>query len=511
MKALVVIATYGSGNDRYLQRLVEEYRSMPFEVDLVVLSNIPKHVADGVEVVVVSRGWSPWTRRGTFNGSRNVRFLVQEYRDWVRHLNIPFAHRQIFADRLNDYDLFLYSEDDTLVTERNLRAFMSVSAVLPDDEIPGFLRFERGPDGRVNYPEVHGHFHWDCSSVRRRGEHTLAFFTNEHAACYVVTREQLRRAIDSGGFLAAPHGGKYDLLCTAATDVYTQCGFEKLICISQIDDFLVHHLPNRYVGTQFGVDDLELRRQVDCLLRIGADGEQPGQLFETETKLIDRSYSKGYYEPVRQELLSELPSGLRAVLSLGSGRGAVEAYLSKMGLRVTAVPLDAVIAGGAEAEGVEIVAGDFEHARRKLEGRQFDCLFMSNVLHLIPDPVGLLRSWAGLLPVGGIAIAVTPNTSRLEPSWRALRGGRLDDRDMYRTTGVQRTSRETVRSWFRSAGLSVDSLKEVLRPHAQKIERLTKGAMHSWLAYEFVVAASKTVEANVGRSSEALQGAGLRS
>ncbi len=508
MKVLVIIATYGNANDKYLQRLVEEYRSMPFDIDLVVLSNVPKHVADDVEVIVLPRRLKPWTRRGTFNGRRSLRSLRQEYRDWVRHLDIPFAHRQVFADRLNIYDLFLYSEDDTLVTERNLRAFLSVSAVLPADEIPGFLRYERGPNGRLNYPEVHGHFHWDVSSICKRSRHTFAFLTNEHAACYVVTREQLRRAIESGGFLVDPHGGKYDLLCTAATDIYTQCGFRKLICISELDDFIIHHLPNRYVGTEFGVDDTELRRQVDRLLQISKSGSCSGQLLEAETKLPDRSYSKGYYEPVRREIMLELPRDARTVLSIGTGWGATEGYLVAKGLRVAAVPMDTVISGHAETEGVEIISGDFEQARRMLDGRQFDCLLLSNVLHLVPKPEDVLSSFASLLSPEGIVIAVVPNTSRLELSRAALRGGRIVDPGMYGMSGVQHTSRETVRDWFGSAGFRVRSIKQILRPRAQRIGRLTKGILDSWLAYEFVVAGRKAFQEAAERETSLLSVAG---
>src|SRR5208283_4799703 len=116
---------------------------------------------------------------------------------------LPFAHKQIFADRLNTYDLFIYSEDDTLITEKNICAFLRVSAALPADEIPGFLRFEQTEDGSINYPEIHGHFHWDPQTVRSRSKYTLAFFTNEHSACYILTREQLRRAIASKGYLVA--------------------------------------------------------------------------------------------------------------------------------------------------------------------------------------------------------------------------------------------------------------------------------------------------------------------
>jgi 2-polyprenyl-3-methyl-5-hydroxy-6-metoxy-1,4-benzoquinol methylase len=511
MRALVVITTYGSANDKYLQRVVAEYRSMSFDIDLVVLSNLPKYVADGVEVIVVPRRRNPWTRRGTFGGRRNWRLLRQEYRDWVRHLDLPFAHRRVFADRSNDYDLFVYSEDDTLVTERNLWAFLSAAAVLPANEIAGFLRFERGPEGRLNYPEVHGHFHWEVSSVRKLGEHTFAYFTNEHAACYVVTGVQLRRAIDSGGFLVDPHGGKYDLLCTAATDIYTQCGFKKLVCISDLDDFLVHHLPNKYVGTEFGVNDTELRRQVRRLLDIGKNGNRYAPLLETETKLPDREYSKSYYEPVRPEFMSELPSGAQTVLSIGSGWGAVECCLAARGLQVAAVPLDAVIPGAAEADGVEIINGGFEQARRMLAGRQFDCVLLSNVLHLVPEPVEFLSSVTTLLSPGGLAIAVVPNTSRFEANVTAMRGGRIDDRQMYERSGVQHTSRETVRSWFGSAGLRVQNLKQILRPRAQKIGRMTKGILDSWLAYDFIVAGRKPHKAEARRSVELLHGAGRQS
>ena len=174
MKLLVAIASHGTNNDGYLARLVSEYRSMSFPVDIVVLSNLPKKVAPGVEVIVVDlNGKNPWS--------------------------LPFPHKQVFADRKSEYDLFLYSEDDTLVTEKNIRAFLEVSAALPDNEIPGFLRYEQGHQGEENYPEIHGRFHWDPQSVSFRGGHTFAYYTNEHAACYLLTQEQLGRAIESRG------------------------------------------------------------------------------------------------------------------------------------------------------------------------------------------------------------------------------------------------------------------------------------------------------------------------
>jgi len=467
-KALVAIASYGTRNDAYLSRLVHEYRSMSFDTHIVLLSNIDKSKTfPGTEPFVVDlRGRDPWS--------------------------LPFPHRRIFADRMNDYDLFIYSEDDTPIMEKNVRAFLEVSETLPENEIAGFLRFERDPEGGVNYPELHGHFHWDPGSVRSRGERTFAYFTNEHSACYMLTRQQLKRAIDSGGFLVEPHEGKYDLLCSAATDPYTQCGFQKLICISRLDDFLIHHLPNKYVGTHFGVDDSELRRQIDWLLKIGKNGRRPQSLFATETKLEDSEYSKNYYEPVNPNVVSLLPAGARDILSIGCGWGATEAWLAEKGLRVTAVPLDPVIPGGASEKGVEIIEGDFESARTKLVGRQFDCLLLLNVLHLVHDPVGVLSSFGSLLASGSVAIISVPNHRKLSVIAGRIRGDEcLKDLGNYEATGTHATSHAVVRRWCEAAGLKVLRIVNVVPKRAEIANRLTLGSFSSLLASELIVSATR--------------------
>ena len=52
LRLLVAIASYGTSNDRYLARLIAEYRSMPCQVDIVVFSNVQKNLGTEVEVVV---------------------------------------------------------------------------------------------------------------------------------------------------------------------------------------------------------------------------------------------------------------------------------------------------------------------------------------------------------------------------------------------------------------------------------------------------------------------------
>ena len=434
MKILVAIASWGTTNDQYLAQLVHEYGSMSFEVHVVVISNVRKTIVPGAELFLFdSTGKNPHS--------------------------LPFSHKKIFADHLNEYDLFIYSEDDILITESNIRAYLGACAVLKENEIPGFFRFERGTDGHVNYPEVHGPFHWECQSVRLRGDHVFASFTNEHAACYAITRSQLRRAIATGGFLVEPHCGTYDMICSASTDPYTQCGFEKVIGISPLDDFLVHHLSNRYLGTTFGAGETELRGQVEALLQIGRNCHRPTPLFPTKSKLMTWRFSKDCYEPAQLDLVAAIPQAARNVLSIGCGSGATEAALTKKGLRVVAVPADTVFAGCARANGVEVIDWDGATARTKLDGEQFDCLLLVDVLHLIQDPRAAVSTFAPLLRPGATVIARVPRVSRLTTAYRVIRGDqKIREMGNYAQTGVHFTSPRTIRRWLGNAGFQIESV-----------------------------------------------------
>jgi 2-polyprenyl-3-methyl-5-hydroxy-6-metoxy-1,4-benzoquinol methylase len=460
-RLLVAIASYGTGNDRFLARLIEEYQSMSLKVRIVVLSNIDKPLPPGVDLIVGLPTKDPWS--------------------------LPFAHKKVLSDGLEEHDLFIYTEDDTLITERHIEAFLRVSQALPENEIPGFFRYEEYGEGLRNYAELHGHFHWDPSSVRVRGEYVFAYMTNEHAACYLLTQKQLRAALVSGGFLVPPHHGKYDMACTAATDPYTQCGFRKVLCVSHFDEFLIQHLPNKYVGTRFGIDKAQISSQIEALLRIAAAGERPTSLFETETKLADARHSKDYYEPVHRDLASQIPEKSRSILSVGCGAGTLEVSLLRSGKVVTAVPIDPVISAGAESKGVEMIQGDFRVAREMLGGRRFDCLIFSNVLHLVPAPTAILSSFGELLREDGALLALAPNLSRLPDWWRKVSGDpRYQEEVAFDKSGVHATSHAVLKDWLAAAGLRCEKILNVLPNSAQNVRRMTLGVADRFVANEII-------------------------
>ena len=461
MKIFVTIANFGIKNDEFLKVLLAEYASMSYDVRVSVLTNVPKDLGSDVKVVMHTPQGNPWA--------------------------FPFAHKRILADRVLDYDLFIYSEDDTLITKRNIEAFLKVSQVLPDNEIAGFIRSERTPAGSINFSTVHGHFHWDPFSVVSRGEYTFAFFTNEHSAAYLLTRAQLERAITSGGFLMGPHEGKYALPETAATDPYTQCGLRKMICISEINDFVLPHLPNKYVHT-FGLPDVEFHAQLRALQAI-LDKTRPATvLMKTETNLLRLKWSKSYYEPPRRDVLQTIPANARTLLSFGCGSGEIESELKKRGLDVTAVALDSVIGVCAEAKGAKVVYGDCTTTLAALSNTRFDCILVSIILHLIPEPELLLSALRTLLVAGGIIVAIVPNLSQLPVLWHRFTGQLgFENLGDFNGTGVHKTSYRFIVSWFSKAGLRVVKSIPVLPRRAKRVPSILSRIVGRSLASEFVV------------------------
>jgi 2-polyprenyl-3-methyl-5-hydroxy-6-metoxy-1,4-benzoquinol methylase len=463
MKVLVAIASHGTRQDCYLEKLLASYRSMPFDVHVVVLSNLQKDLGPDVEVKVGLPTKDPWS--------------------------LPYGHKQLFAERINDYDLFIYSEDDMLVSETNLRAFVESSEALNQNEIPGFLRTEVDAEGNQYFCDAFLQWHWDPFSVVERGGKIFAAFTNEHSACFVLTRAQLQRCIKSGGFLVPPHSGRHDLLCAAATDPYTNCGLKRLICISDLENFLLPHLSNKYVGT-ISLPAADFRPQVEALLEIQRGQRPTTQLFETETLLPWLRWSKNYYEAARNDELDLIAEGSKRVLSVGCGWGVAERELIERGIHVTALPIDSVIAACAEARGVELICGDLQSAQEELGDARFDCVFLSNILHLVPQPKRLLKSLMKFVAPGGKLVVTVPNLMKPRVIWgRLMQDKNFTSLGDYEKSRVHVTSNRRVRKWLVESGFTVDRTVAILPERLKWSSAVPMGS--GMLASELVTLATK--------------------
>jgi 2-polyprenyl-3-methyl-5-hydroxy-6-metoxy-1,4-benzoquinol methylase len=466
LRLCVVIASYGDKNIEFLKRIIRNYQGMDMEVAIFVLSEAPKDLGPDVKVLVGLPSRNPWS--------------------------LPFGHKRVFADNLDRYDLFAYSEDDMEVTEENFHAFLRVTPELEDDEIAGFLRYETSPSGTDSFPEAHGSFHWKVETVRQRGPNVIAEFSNEHAAFYILTQPQLRRAIASGGFLRPPYESRYDMLCSAATDPYTSCGFRKVICISALDDFVIHHLPNRYVG-QLGLTIDALAEQIRTLTEI-LRGSHPGHsLCATEAKILHGRWSKNYYENPCDDLLKLVPDDAKTILSIGCGSGATELELRQRGAEITVLPLDSIMGATVSRLGFEVIYGNLQESLEKLRGRQFGCLLITNLLHLLPDPWGLLDECAGLVESGGALVVSGVNFNYLPILVRRTLGLR-EYRKLrnFAASGINLLAARVVVERMRQAGLGSVALRWYDPARARKLN-WARSRFGRWLMGGWIVRGQKAI------------------
>ena len=402
--------------------------------------------------------------------------------------SLPFAHRPLFSERVDQYDLFIYSEDDTLFTPRNLDAFLDVKDRLAEDQVLGFLRYERYPDGRISYCGVHFHYHWEPDSTFLVDGDVFARFTNEHSALYVLDQAQLRRCLDSGEFLVTAHEGRYDMLVSAATDPYTRCGLQRVICVSRLDDFLLHHLPDVYLG-KIGVDAPDVEVQLEALASTADGRASRATLFDGTTQLAVREgyWNKRYYEKPRPDIVTRHARAGMRVLSLGVGSGQLESDWIQAGAKVTGIPLDSVIGAMAARAGIEILEPHFEEAVERLAGRDFDVILIAFVLEHLEDPVAWLQRLVPLLHHDGQFLVLAINQpGRLT---RAKSRGEVHPLPRPRPfgeTGIHYTDARVVKGWLKAAGLKPGATEFLLAGKAKRISRWTAGLVDQRLGLDLL-------------------------
>ena len=429
VRVLVAIASYGEKNLSYLRTIIDQYRAMPsMSVDVVVLSEAPKDLPPPTRVAVGLPSPNPWS--------------------------LPFGHKKLFADKRAEYDLFIYSEDDMGVREENILAFMEATRILAPDEIAGFLRYEKSLSAAW-MPDAHSTFRWRPESVIERQGRFFAQYTNEHAAFFILTRYQLQRAIESGGFLKDPYEGKYDMLCAAATDPYTSCGFRRVVCISNLQPFLIHHMSDRYTG-QMGMPLSKFEEQIATLRTISAGAHPATTLCEVESKVPRGEWSKGLYETPHEALLAMLPAKASAALSIGCGSGDTEAVLRDRGAAVTVLPLDSVIGAEAAKRGLTPVYGSLDDALGRLRGTSYDCVLATNLLHLQEKPEALFERCVELVARGGSVIVDSPNFRQLSVLLKRAGEGPFRSLRSFSESGVTTLGPGALARIARRAGLTVE-------------------------------------------------------
>lgn len=213
MKLKVALSNFGNSQVGYLNQVVDEYsRFSKYKVDLTVYSTVP--VDPPHRMMCTSVG-----------------------------LGLPFSCREDMAKEIEGHDIFLFSENDMLITEDNIDAFLQHQATLSSHQVSGFYRYElnNGVKLLLDLNPFWG------KVVVENFEKDFAV-ENQHQGSWLLTRSQLKHCIESGQFLVPPHRGPYGILEQGASDPYTNCGLQKVFPkdLNLLERLGIRHLPLRY-------------------------------------------------------------------------------------------------------------------------------------------------------------------------------------------------------------------------------------------------------------------------
>ena len=445
MKILIAIASYGNKNDNYLNTLLQSLREISYEKDIIVQSNIEKNLGDDIQCLIGLPNADP-------------RSLV-------------FAHRQLFIDNLNNYDLFLYTENDILITQQNIEAFLDISKMLPENQVLGFVRYEVNQENEIQLTDIHYQYHWTTKSVQCVQSKIFAQLNNYHSACYLLTQSQLSRAIQSGNYDNFPRiSGSGGILEAASADPFIDCGLEKVICLSDIDRFLVQHLPNNYID-KWGLNIKQLKLQIEAMKEIANGDLINSFLLEDQTKLLIRGFDKKYLNNCDQDVLKKIGLGRRKILSVGCGDGSTEEKLLQMGHDVTAIPLDSIIAAIAKGKEIEVLTPDVEQSLDDLSSRKFDYILFLETLQYIAEPEMFLQKFLHILKKNGTIIATFNNIS-VDHYSKLINSEHFnftceknsnnyenDNYDHFEFSGFNFINdRRAINSWFTNSGLNINQI-----------------------------------------------------
>ena len=247
LQILAVLVNFGDEQINYLEQVVKELKNFKkYKVTIVVNSNIPLNI-EGVNKVNVMK--------------------LDDYQ------LLPLTCRKVIWENRYDYDIFLFGENDHLFLEKHIDNHLKYSIILPNNRIAGLIQYEEDYSGKY-YPGYHLDFEWDFNSVEIFDGKKFAYFSNLHQATFILTKEQLFKISNKINFsdlvnehslvsrikrkirkklgLKLERKNIYSVKCKVNTDIYKYGGMKKMICISEFEDNLIHHLPNLYIDGLYG-------------------------------------------------------------------------------------------------------------------------------------------------------------------------------------------------------------------------------------------------------------------
>jgi len=237
---LVSISNYGEKNLIYLNSVINEYRSYKnYDITINIHSTVPI--------------------------SRNDINVIQY--DPTKIGRMAYLHRQEFIDNKENYDLFLYSENDMLIKEECIDVYLKYNELLPINYCLGFLGYERKENDENLYlynqwPNVYHRPEKFNTEDKTIGPSYITskelciegnwyfMLSNPHQSCYLLTKDKLNIAMSVAGYSKTDWPG----IETSTDGIFTHWnhadGILYKVHTRNLEDLkkcLIQHLPGWHV------------------------------------------------------------------------------------------------------------------------------------------------------------------------------------------------------------------------------------------------------------------------
>ncbi len=190
---------------------------------------------------------------------------------------MPYAHRQEFLDKINDYDLFLCTENDMLVKEEAINVYMKYDSSLPINYCIGFIRYEKRVIDDPNDENLY------CLDIWPQIEHIsnekitienndYFILRNPFQSCFLFNREKLNYVINNFDFFRTYQSGVEVATAGMFVNWDATKGVINRVCTRNLEDLkkcLIHHLPNKHCNYPhpFGADFCSKTVTFDTLIK----------------------------------------------------------------------------------------------------------------------------------------------------------------------------------------------------------------------------------------------------
>jgi O-antigen biosynthesis protein len=205
-----------------------------------------------------------------------------------------------------------------------------------------------------------------------------------------------------------------------------------------------------------------------------------------------------YYRRTRPDILAIVPPGVKRVLDVGCGEGAMAAKVKAMpGVQeVIGIELNPNAALRARDQLDRVIVGDLEVLELDFPDGYFDCIICADVLEHLRDPWAALRKLRRILSDDGVLIACLPNLRNAIPMLKILiNRWEYEEEGIVDQTHLRFFTLHTMKKMFRESGFNVDvAARNYYRDWKFRTARvITLGAMMPFSVFSYSLYAKKSV------------------